>query len=77
MFEIKVITHVDSSPNNTKILRLIPVSFRKIIDSLELKGLLTWREGGPANRATWLTELPGEGQLLILFLGKRIEAFTC
>ena len=25
------------------------------------KGLFTWKEGAPANRATLLSELPGEG----------------
>ena len=29
--------------------------------NLGSKGLFTWREGAPANRATQLTELPWEG----------------
>ena len=33
---IKVTTHVDSSPTNTESLRLIPVSFRKVIESPEI-----------------------------------------
>ena len=36
LFEIKVITHVDSTPTNTERVCFIPVSFRKVIDSREL-----------------------------------------
>ena len=30
------------------------------LDDKELRGLLTWREGAPANQGTRLTELPWE-----------------
>ena len=37
------------------------IFFRLILSFQLLKGLFTWREGAPANQATLLTELPGEG----------------
>lgn len=55
--KIKVITRVDSSPSSTERLRLIPVSFRKIIDSRELTINLRLEVFlAPCTRFTWSTE---------------------